>query len=671
MALTRIPTSGITDLSVTTAKLVNNSITTSKLAPTIAGSFITVSGVSSCYINATVAYTITNYNSATTYTVNSPILGTVSMLTDTITFICGATSGAASFILSDGNFNKSITLTVNPAGILAPSITSPTTGAINITETPTFTTSEFTTVGSSDTHASTTWEIWTGSNGTGTLVHTSVNDTTNKTSYTLATGILSVSVLYYVRAKHTGTTLGSSQFSSDVSFTTSASFGGKIGVAGAMGFGIGNYVGTLPSGFSNTSSNTDVNHANYGNYTYTDGSVMCFVPKFYYRIGHTSSPNYATYGLNAVDIVGIDTFASTSAANTAGYALHRAFIDGGIEKSGFFFDKYKCSNGTVSNTGTLTGAIKSQFGGVPISLTTTSTYTRSQNYVTTEGTCTGILADGVMLARTRGIGVFNVPTIFMYSALGMLSLAHGQSSTGVSACAWYDATLTTNFPKGCSSGSLTDTSDGTVTYVTAGDSGSSAKPKTGATANFNKTTHNGQANGIADLNGGMYELMLGLTNSGSSATDNVIINTNSMYILKQSVSYLTLKGGWNTTNDAWQNSSNITASYDVLTTTATFSAVGDVNWGNSTNQVFSPATTGNNWLNTGAGLPLNDTSTNTIGTNLFGMDLLYKYNCANMTPLSCGDWSGGASAGLFYRIFTSSRSDGDNHAGFRASSVGA
>lgn len=260
---------------------------------------------------------------------------------------------------------------------------------------------------------------------------------------------------------------------------------------------------------------------------------MCFIPKFYYRIGSASSPRFATYGANAIDVVGIDTFSTTAAANAAGYALHRAFIDGGAEKSGFFLDKYKCSNGTTSNLGTLSGAVRSQSGGVPISLTTSASYTRSQGFVTTEGTCTGILADAVLLARHRGIGIFNVPTIFMYSAVWILQLTHGQSATGAAACAWYDATLTTNFPKGCNNNALSDTNDATVVYASAGDSGTSAKPKTGATVNFNKTTHNGQANGVADLNGGLWEVMLGLTNSGSSATAAPQVATNNFFILKQ------------------------------------------------------------------------------------------------------------------------------------------
>ena len=229
--------------------------------------------------------------------------------------------------------------------------------------------------------------------------------------------------------------------------------------------------------------------------------------------------------------------------------------------------------------------------------------------------------------------------------------------------------MTTNFPKGCNNNALSDTNDATVVYVTSGDSGASAKPKTGATGNFNKTTHNGQANGIADLNGGLWEVTLGLTNAGSSAVDTTQVATNTMYVLKQSVSYLSLKGSWNTANDAWQSSGTIGTYYDVLTTSATFSAASGVYWGNGTSQVFSEATTGSGWLNTGSGLPLNDSSTNATGTSQFGQDYCYKYNVANMVPLTCGYWFNTSSAGVFYRSFGSYRSAANSYYGFRTSSV--
>ena len=109
---------------------------------------------------------------------------------------------------------------------------------------------------------------------------------------------------------------------------------------------------------------------NYGNYIHTNGSIVCWCPKTYYRVGSSESPRFATYGDNALDIVGAETFSTTAEANAAGYALHRAFINAGKEQSGFFIDKYMNSKDGNSSS-------KSVFGGVPISLGATAGYTVS------------------------------------------------------------------------------------------------------------------------------------------------------------------------------------------------------------------------------------------------------------------------------------------------------
>lgn len=627
---------------------------------------VDLSGPSSFYVSQTVELTITNYNSFTTYAA-SVTSGSVSVSGDKINITMPATSGTVILTVTPGNAPaQKFSITVLAAGIATPTNVSPANGTTDQNGSVTLTSNAFQWLGLSDTHLNSDWQVSAVSNFA-TTVFQSLNDTTNKTSIA-ATG-LQVSQTYYWRVRHRGTNNGVSAWSTPTSFTTRSTFSGSIGTAGGQGFGVGTYSGTLPSGFSAMTGTTDPASANYGNYTYSDGSVMVFVPKFYYRIGSISSPRYAAYGANAIDIAGVDTYATTAAANAAGFALHRAFIDGGSEKSGFFFDKYLASVGTTSNTGTLSGGVKSQFGGVPISLTTSTSYTRSQNYVTTEGTCTGILADAVLMARSRGIGVFNVPTAFMYSAMALLSLAHGQAATGVTNCAWYDATGVKNYPKGCNNNALSDVDDTSIVFATAGDPGPASKPKTGATTGFTKTTHNGQSCGIADLNGSMWEVMLGVTNSGTSATDTTQITTNTLYVLKQSLSFLALKGGWDTANDAWQASAHIGTYYDAMTTTSTFSTTASVYYGNNGNQVFSGSTSGNEWLNTAIGAPLNDSSTSATGTNQFGKDYLYKYNGANMFPLAGGDWGDSSGAGVFCRFFGGCRSSADGGCGFRAASI--
>src|SRR3546814_9698207 len=57
----------------------------------------------------------------------------------------------------------------------------------------------------------------------------------------------------------------------------------EIGTAGAMGFGVGGCP-ALPLGCTPLGGN-DRTDQSYGNYRYQDGSILVWVPAFYYRIG--------------------------------------------------------------------------------------------------------------------------------------------------------------------------------------------------------------------------------------------------------------------------------------------------------------------------------------------------------------------------------------------------
>jgi hypothetical protein len=265
---------------------------------------------------------------------------------------------------------------------------------------------------------------------------------------------------------------------------------------------------------------------NYGNYIYKEGSVMIWVPKFYYRIGHASNPTYATYGVNSIDIKGIDTYPTTALANAAGYALHRAFIDGGVEKLGFFRDKYMCSK-VANGSGYTAASIKN---GLPLSSAAThnpfADCTGGENYY----------YSAIDLAHRRdGVdGAVNADSIFfcssqfMRSAIAMLSMAHGQAATSTANCAWYHATY--NYPKGCNNNALSDIDDTTVKWESDGYSNcgktGSAGYGGGAGNVFAKSTHNGQNCGSADDNGLMYEISIGLTCIASTKAIEAISQAN-------------------------------------------------------------------------------------------------------------------------------------------------
>lgn len=293
-----------------------------------------------------------------------------------------------------------------------------------------------------------------------------------------------------------------------------------IGTPGAAGFGVGICPpAILPTGMTPLSGYTDPYHDNYGNYIFTDGSVMVWIPKFYYKVTHDGGAN-----INKVDIKGVDTYPAEANANADGYALHRMFIDGGVVKDGVFVDKYDWSLSGVTWSGStqLTGIASSIKNGNPISSAVTTkriidgtndSFAGSfSNCISNSQTPVDNYAGAFAVAKSRGVN-FGVATAFIYSGLAMLSLAHGQASTGTTNCAWYHATY--NFPKG-NNNRGTDISDATCTFTECNDAYWSAKDpkeafKTGSGNIFAKTTHNGQTCGVADLNGNQYKVRPGVT----------------------------------------------------------------------------------------------------------------------------------------------------------------
>lgn len=284
-----------------------------------------------------------------------------------------------------------------------------------------------------------------------------------------------------------------------------------IGIPGSAGFGVG-VAPVTPTGFSLLSAKPS--NDNYGNYRYTDGSVMCWIPAFYYRIGHASNPTYAAYGVNSVGVQPESAFADVAAANVAGYALPRAFIDGGAVKRGFMVDKYVASK-AASGAGFVASSLKN---GLPL-----STHA-DHNPIADLTAC----ADNISFyaldaahARDGANGAVNPSSIFFCSsrfisfALGLLSLAHGQAASSTANCSWYDATGVTNFPKGCNNNALADVNDTAVKWESDGYSNcgktGSAGYGGGAGNEFSKSTSNGQNCGVADINGLMWEISTGIT----------------------------------------------------------------------------------------------------------------------------------------------------------------
>ncbi len=433
-----------------------------------------------------------------------------------------------------------------------------------------------------------------------------------------------------------------------------------IGIAGTAGFGVGLYPGPLPSGWTSFVGGHDARSDNYGNYQYSDGSICCWIPKFYYRIGSASSPNYATYGNNAIDIASTKDFSDETAANAAGYALHRAFKNGGATKDGFMVDKYQCSK---NPSGNIASSIKN---GNPLSSSS------AHNGFSTIGV-TNAYYGAIDAAKTRG-SQFHCSSRFQFSALALLSTAHSQSVTSSIYCAWYDGTLVNNFPKGNNNNALGDTNDATVKwesdgYPNCGKTGSAGYG--GGTGNFfAKSTHNGQNCGVADLNGNVWEINLGMTRPGANATDSAQQNdASAFYILKESVDVNTLTSGWSNLAsgaEAFGDATHLATLYDAITLNHIGNGTGWQYFGSGTNAVLDNSLSGDGYRMTGIGIYtlLGHDGT---GINLFGKDGLYEYHRANLCLLSGGYWGSASPAGVWSLNLNSARSYSYSHVGLRCS----
>jgi hypothetical protein len=501
-------------------------------------------------------------------------------------------------------------------------------------------------------------------------------------------------------------------------------------VPGAIGFGVG-IAPALPAGFTAMSGYSDPASANYGNYEYSDGSVMVWIPAFYYRIGSASSPRYAVHGANAIDILPYSAFSDVATANAAGYALHRAFYDAGGVQAGFFVDKYLCSN----NSGTASSILN----GVPLSAAQRGTIAETA-FATLTGAPANNYGGALAAAKTRGTRFF-CASKFIQSALALLSLAHGQAASSTTNCAWYSAT-TTNFPKGCNNNAFKDSDDTSVIWEADGTGQNCGKTGSagyggGAGNVFAKSTHNGQDCGVADLNGDLWEINIGVTCVASSYTITAASQANPVqvttsaahgrttgdriqiesvvgmtqmndrlytitvidatkftldgidgtgytaygsggtvtygqfYVAKSSEAMKDFTGGNTLATDHW-GATGVAANFDAFTPTFRVDPGQDTmnrRYGNSTNQVLSEATSGAGWLNTGLGQPRSaGVSSGTSGTNLFGVDYLYQYMRNELCLLSGGPWNFAALAGVWAVYWVGARPSSFNFVGFRAAS---
>ena len=436
----------------------------------------------------------------------------------------------------------------------------------------------------------------------------------------------------------TGKDGGPVQFPTGISIGSGVLGTNHIGVAGQPGFGVGICPGPLPSGMTPLPNYMSQVSDNYGNYQYSDGSVMVWVPAFFYKWG-TGANGLA---LNAVDIQPFSAYATVADANTAGYALHRAFYDGGVQP-GFFVDKY-----IVSNNGGIASSLRN---GIVVTTAQRGSLSTAVNTSLT-GAPANTLGGCIAAAKTRGANFF-ASSRFIFAALAMLSYAHAKASSSTTYCAWYHATY--NMPKGNNNNALGDAQDAAILYVADGNGTYLGCGKTGSANLFARTTHNGMNSGVADLNGLVWEFTPGLT---SDATN--------LYVLKTTARMKDVTGGNTLATDLF-GATGIAALYDSLGTTyeALWATAANrtIYFGNATNQVFSAATSGNAWNYAGLGAPL---AAGIGGVSAFGNDVIFDYKPNEMAPFSGGYWYDAYNAGVWAVNLSAYRTYSSDIVGFRS-----
>lgn len=487
-----------------------------------------------------------------------------------------------------------------------------------------------------------------------------------------------------------------------------------------QGFGVG-VAPSLPTGMTEMFGCKDPASDNYGNYTYTDGSVMVYIPAFYFRLGHANNPTFGAYGVNSISVKSLNAYPSEANANADSYYLHRAFVNAGATQPGFFRDKYDCSyNGGVASS-------------LPLAMPLVSSPSAGQvGFNTLTGAPANAYYGAIKAARTRGAKFFP-ESVFIADALTRLSEAHAQASTANTYCAWYDATGVKNYPKGNDNNALKSESDTTLSFTSAGAGSYPNMALTGSGSSVAKTTHNGQACGITDVAGNIYKINPGMTSvavskniTGATQANPVVLtvvghgmttgspvyiasvdgmtqlNTRIFKCTVVGVDQISLDGVDGTAFGAYTTGgSATTATYYTLKPAADIAVIGDgatlaadhwgalgvaalfdvVNmefsttypnnaagqrYGNGANAVFDMATANGRAL-TMLGMPTAG-GVSTAGSNAMGLDYFEQYIVNQLCVVSRGYWSYGGGAGVRARYLSYSRTNAYNSVGFASAS---
>ena len=314
-----------------------------------------------------------------------------------------------------------------------------------------------------------------------------------------------------------------------------------IGIVGRQGFGVSfpdateDELATI--GMTPMNGTYDKTSDNYGNFMSDNGGVFVYIPHYYVRYGEQTEADYDVYGANVLGVKSHDAYNSETEANADGYFSPRAFYDGSesVNQQGFFMQKYEPWARTID------GVI----------------------YPYGDGSARGMvnIIPPDMMTRARNLGSdYFVASYFMHQAMDTITLLQGQHSTGTANCAWWKFRGGANYP----------------------NSGWS-------TTNPQLYSHNGQKNGVMGVSNFTWEFCLGVTTSGTSATQGQTkVANNKIYLLKPTVKIKDLTNGFGGPTDAWGTDVNLLENYDEFDTTDHFVLTSSRTWywGNGNNQMY-------------------------------------------------------------------------------------
>ena len=394
----------------------------------------------------------------------------------------------------------------------------------------------------------------------------------------------------------------------------------SLGQPGEMGFGVATArpEWLAPLGLTALDGHDRKTSPNYGNYMHmASGAILVCIPKHYYKITN----NIFEYS---------DTLKT-------GFVIDRSFLNGDglggtLELPAIFVAKYGLTkNGTKASAERYKDPLSCAAAHNPISaLAGTPTNTQGGFY---------------QAVKTLDVKAILTP-IFHYTMLARLAKAHGETSS-ISACAYVDVKPLQ--PKGNNNNALGDTNDANVVYTTSGYSNCGL---TGSGVPFAKTTHNGQACGVADLNGNMWEVASGFIRT----------TANGFLVFKDTVDIRIITDDGNGATGAY----NI-AHYDPIDLSSVIGAQNAWTYfGNANNQVFGFSTDKNTaiYKQTSIGIPL---AAGIGGTVEFGNDGLYRALVDQLSVIVGGVWDAAAISGVFAMTLNTVRSGSHDHVGGRAS----